>query len=173
MKIRGYAVTVKARKLYFVIRQLAESRAGAIYPTWEIPKEDFFMPTLQRRIVLTIISGVLFAGIVVSMIVFSQQSTVKPEVSNSSVITEKSQDSATDTISYTGRTGVDALTLLEEKGTVEKTSAGFVSAINGRKADEGKREYWSFYVNGKPATVGASEYRTQDTDKIEWKIETY
>lgn len=75
--------------------------------------------------------------------------------------------------SYTGREGVDALTLLKEETTVEQNDSGLVTSINDRKADEKKREFWSFYVNGKMAPVGPAEYITKDTDSIEWKIETY
>lgn len=131
------------------------------------------MPTIQRRIKLALLSGVLFAGIIVSMLVFSQDRATNPPSEIPSLTNEQTTTVSQDSVSYSGRAGVDALTLLEEKGKVEKTPAGFVSAINGRTADEGKREYWSFYVNGEPATVGAAEYKTFDADNIEWKIETY
>lgn len=74
-------------------------------------------------------------------------------------------------ITYEGKEGVNALTLLRGKATVEDEH-GFVTSINGRKADE-SHEFWAFYVNGKQAEVGAGEYVTSDTDVIEWKIETY
>lgn len=76
-------------------------------------------------------------------------------------------------ITYNGREGVNALTLLKEKSPVEQNAAGLVVSINGRKAEESKREYWAFYTNGKMATVGPAEYVTKDTDKIEWKVENY
>ena len=49
----------------------------------------------------------------------------------------------------------------------------YVTGINGREADTKKKEYWAFYVNGKPATVGAGSYILKQADKIEWKIENY
>ena len=76
-------------------------------------------------------------------------------------------------ISYAGRGGVDALTLLQEQASVEQDPSGLVVSINNRKADSGKREYRAFYVNGALAPVGPAEYKTKDTDKIEWKTEIY
>ena len=79
----------------------------------------------------------------------------------------------TNTIQYNGLAGKDALSLLKEKANVEISSSGLVSAINGRKADDSKHEYWAFYVNGKLASVGPAQYKTAGSDIILWKIETY
>lgn len=49
----------------------------------------------------------------------------------------------------------------------------YVIEINGRLADETKKEFWAFYINGKTAEVGAGSYKLKDGDKIEWKLETY
>lgn len=75
-------------------------------------------------------------------------------------------------IHYQGKNGVDALTLLRQN-TKEEDKNGFVTSINGRQANEGKHEFWAFYVNGKFSDVGASDYKTHDTDFIEWRIQTY
>lgn len=76
-------------------------------------------------------------------------------------------------VSYQGELGKDALLLLKEKATVETDASGLVVAINGRKADAAKREYWAFYINGTLAQVGPAQYSTTDQDTIEWKIEQY
>lgn len=78
-----------------------------------------------------------------------------------------------ETFSYKGEDGKDALTILKEKTAVEQNASGMVVSINKRKADESKREFWSFYINGKQAMVGAGDYQTKSTDTILWKIETY
>jgi hypothetical protein len=75
--------------------------------------------------------------------------------------------------SYPGQEGKDALTLLKQKTTVSQNTSGLVTMINERKADESKHEYWAFYVNGKYAQVGPAQYKTKNSDKIEWKIEKY
>ncbi len=76
-------------------------------------------------------------------------------------------------IRYQGHDGQDALSLLKKQSEVELGSSGLVTAINGSKADDQKHEYWAFYVNGKMSQVGPAEYKSKDTDKIEWKIEKY
>lgn len=76
-------------------------------------------------------------------------------------------------ISYQGKAGVDALTLLKERASVEFDRSGMVSSINGRKSDAAKKEFWSFFINGKMAEVGSAAYITKDSDLLEWKIATY
>ena len=129
------------------------------------------MPNRQRRIKLSLLSGILFVIIIIAMFMFSKDITSQPTPDPVPTVQQGSE--AESTFSYEGREGVDALTLLEEQAEVEKTPQGFVTAINGRKADEAKREFWSFYVNGEPSQVGAGEYETESADKIEWRIETY
>lgn len=74
------------------------------------------------------------------------------------------------------KNGETALDLLKSTATVtmkgEQKNA-FVTGIDGRIADEAKKEYWSLYINGKPATVGAGSYTLRSNDVILWKIETY
>lgn len=78
-----------------------------------------------------------------------------------------------DSFVYNGKDGVDALTLLKEKADIEQDASGLVSAINGRKADTDKHEYWAFYVNDQMAQVGPASYKTTNSDVLMWKIETY
>ncbi len=74
---------------------------------------------------------------------------------------------------YQGLEGKDALTLLKQKAEVAQDNSGLVVAINGRKAESAKREYWAFYVNGKMAEVGPADYKTKEGDTIEWRISNY
>jgi hypothetical protein len=75
--------------------------------------------------------------------------------------------------SYKGEEGKDALTLLKLHTAIEQNKSGLVTAINHQAADDKKREFWAFYVNGKMAEVGPASYKTKDADMIEWKIEKY
>ncbi len=80
-----------------------------------------------------------------------------------------------DTTSLAFKNGETALQLLS--GTHKVTAKGqkenaFVTAIDGVVADSTK-EFWSFYVNGKQATVGAGSYTLKNNDTIEWKIEAF
>lgn len=44
-----------------------------------------------------------------------------------------------------------------------------VEGIDGVKADN--THFWSFYINGTPASVGAGEYKPQSGDRIEFRFE--
>lgn len=126
----------------------------------------------QRGIFIGIIVAiVLFGNIALGSFLASKKPTSTPTpIQSGPVVT---QAVSADQISYKGVEGKDALTLLKEKATIEQATSGLVNAINGRKADDAKHEYWSFYVNGKLAEVGALDYKTKEGDVIEWKIETY
>lgn len=72
--------------------------------------------------------------------------------------------------------GKTALDLTKEKANIKTKGEGvnaYVTEINGIIAQDSKKEYWAFYVNGKMATVGAGSYKLKQGDKIEWKIEKY
>ncbi len=73
---------------------------------------------------------------------------------------------------YYGVKDKTALELLQKYTVVKMTGTGesaFVTSIDGVAAD--KTNYWSFNVNGVPATVGAGSYVTKTTDKITWTLE--
>ena len=75
-------------------------------------------------------------------------------------------------ISYKGETGVDALTLLKKHATVTVKHYSFgdlVTSINGNQGSGPK--YWTFYINGKEASVGAGSYKTKDDDTLSWKLQ--
>ncbi|TSC92177.1 MAG: hypothetical protein CEN91_545 [Candidatus Berkelbacteria bacterium Licking1014_85] len=79
-------------------------------------------------------------------------------------------------VSYSGKDGVDAFTLLKENATVESQDFGadlgvFVTAING--VDSNNDSYWIMYVNGVQANESASKYITKNSDKIEWRFEKF
>lgn len=72
--------------------------------------------------------------------------------------------------------GKTALDLLNQNAKIISKGKGvssYVISINGEEALSENREYWAFYVNGKPAEVGAGSYKLKPGDKIEWKIEKY
>lgn len=75
-------------------------------------------------------------------------------------------------ISYSGKSGVSAYTLLKKYATItaKHYSFGyFVTSINGTAGNGPK--YWTLYVNGKESQVGASAYITKNSDKITWKLQ--
>lgn len=74
-------------------------------------------------------------------------------------------------ISYQGKDGVDAMTLLKETHSVDASDQGFVNAIDGVKPAE--KQFWSLYVNGKPSDLGAKDTITKSTDSVEWKLDSF
>lgn len=134
-------------------------------------KDKLIVPkmTPERRIRLSFVSGILFALIIGAMFFFSSPAGVK-DLSQESV----QQDIViADTFTYSGQANEDALTILKNKTEVQQATSGLVTSINGRQADPAKKEYWSFYVNGKMAPVGPAEYITEASDVVEWKVESY
>ncbi|NCS32434.1 DUF4430 domain-containing protein [bacterium] len=82
-------------------------------------------------------------------------------------------DQSMDTITYSGEEGKTALELLKLKDDVVTKDSSFgeyVDSINGI-AGGTDNKYWLFYVNDKPATMGAADYITSSSDIIEWRFE--
>jgi hypothetical protein len=62
--------------------------------------------------------------------------------------------------------------LLEKHATIQAKHYSFgyfVTSIDGVVGNGPK--YWTFYVNGKEASVGASSYVTKNSDRINWKLQ--
>ncbi len=75
-------------------------------------------------------------------------------------------------ISYNGQNGVNAYVLLQKHATVQAKHYSFgylVTSIDGVVGNGPK--YWTFYVNDKQASVGASSYVTKNSDRITWKLQ--
>jgi hypothetical protein len=121
----------------------------------------------KSRIVIIAALALLIGGIGYSL-KGQKTETPEPPKTEATVLSASS-----DTVTYQGQKGKDALSRLKETAQVEQDASGLVVSINGRKADSAAKEYWGFYVNGQMAPVGPADYQTQDTDKIEWKIEKF
>lgn len=75
-------------------------------------------------------------------------------------------------VNYQGQDGVTALEILKNGAEVisEDSSFGeFVTTINGVK--QTNTEFWLFYINDEPASVGAGDYVTNEGDEVEWRLE--
>lgn len=123
----------------------------------------------KTRIIIIATLAVLVGGIGYSLKGQKTETpTPTPAKTEAAVLSASS-----DTVTYQGQKGKDALSRLKEIAQVEQDVSGLVVSINGRKADSSAKEFWGFYVNGQMASVGPADYQTQDTDKIEWKIEKF
>lgn len=75
-------------------------------------------------------------------------------------------------ISYQGQDGFNALALLKKHASVVTKHYSFgdmVSSIDGTPGNGPK--YWTFYINGKEASVGAGSYVTKNGDHLMWKLQ--
>ncbi len=114
-------------------------------------------------ILLAVAAGIVTAAALAPVRGAVQSAQAKPAPSSSD-------------LSYQGVDGQTALELLVVKAAAQIKGTGanaYVTAINGRIADESKKEYWALYINDKLADVGAGSYVTKSGDQIRWHIETY
>ncbi|MEN9407930.1 MAG: hypothetical protein RLZZ455_1146 [Candidatus Parcubacteria bacterium] len=127
-----------------------------------------------RRTVLFITLSAIACVLIVNIglgIFLSQGKKSDSNERKSAVVFEEKKS---DLFLYEGKEGKNALQLLRQHAkSIVQGGSGIVTGINGRIADESKKEFWAFYVNGKMAEVGPAAYVTQDGDKIMWKIEKY
>lgn len=126
-------------------------------------------PKLTAVIIAAFVAIVTLTGVALS-----RQNHAENTQKNSSTQTQHTVvQTGLKTVSYDGVEGKNALELLKSKATVttKQSSYGeYVDTVNGvQGGTDGK--YWTFYINGKMAQVGAADYKTKDGDKIEWKFE--
>jgi hypothetical protein len=115
-----------------------------------------------------ILVGIILFGLIIQSKVakIHNDQTISNHTSSPQSIAEKP-------ISYKGKNGTDALSLLKASHNIVQDESNLVIQIDNYRADTKKREYWAFYVNGKLSSIGPEAFKTQNSDKIEWKIDTY
>lgn len=122
---------------------------------------------MKKKIILCFVGIVVVIGLV----------SIGAYLYNSNNISNKSGQTQTKpiakSVTYSGKDGVTALDLLKKNAKIVTSGSGentFVTTINGYKASDSKKEYWSFSVDGKAASIGAGSYITKDNEAITWKI---
>ena len=119
-----------------------------------------------------IVKNSVVASIVIAALGFGGWAYVAHSPSHEVSIITNAQHQTTQ-LSYHGRSGKTAMALLEKHATVQTKHYSFgdmVTAIDGTKGTGPK--YWTFYVNGKQASVGAGSYTTKNPDTITWKLQS-
>jgi uncharacterized protein DUF4430 len=114
---------------------------------------------------------IISASVVIAALGFGSWAYVANSPSHKVTVVTNAQHQITQ-LSYDGQAGQNALTLLQKHAAVQTKHYSFgdlVTAINGTKGTGPK--YWTFYVNGKEASVGAGSYATKGTDTITWKLQ--
>jgi len=135
-----------------------------------------FMKKNQTKFLITII--ILVMGF--AFLYYRQTSQIKSTTTIQQIslipVTQAIGGKAPTTSSTLVKVGTTALDLLKQTTKIETKGEGvnaYVVTINGRPASNVAKEFWAFYVNGKPATVGAGSYVLKFNDKILWKIEKF
>lgn len=92
-------------------------------------------------------------------------------------VTAAASESASASFTYEGEDGKTALELLLENDPEAEVSGegemAFVTAVDGRAADESANEFWALYVDGEFAQEGAGVLETEDGQEIEWVLDTF
>lgn len=139
---------------------------------------------MQKKLLLFFIAVViLFSGILYFQNTDSNSSTdlSTTTLENSSETFEITQvinfgnDVPPESSTVQAQQGKTALELLQSSKNVEVKEFDFgtlVESIDGYKNGT-ENKYWSYYVNGKEANVGASEYQVQANDEIRWEFKAY
>jgi hypothetical protein len=79
--------------------------------------------------------------------------------------------SETAEVSFRGKQGMDALSLLKQHAPVGLNALGQITAIDNIRPDKAKHENWTLFVNGKRINVNPKYFQTNGTQNIMWKIE--
>lgn len=125
---------------------------------------------VSKRIWLAVTAAVLItAGAAGGLWALNKE----PAQKQTSAVTEQKEQKQVMHIAYDGEEGKNALDLLNENADVETKDSSYgpyVDSIGGIKGGtDGK--YWTFYINGEAAAVGAGAYITKEGDMIEWKFQ--
>lgn len=130
---------------------------------------DHNIKTRKNGLIAILLIGVVLATGISSYII----TQTKPQAEASQTTRQTSQPATPDKITFTAKKGETVLAQLKTvaKVTTKDSSYGlYVDGINGLNGGrDGK--YWSYYIDGKLASVGAASYVSKGGEKIEWKLE--
>lgn len=113
-------------------------------------------------IISAVAAGVYYNQSINTPVPIVVQETQKPKLVNNA-------------LTYQGKDGVTALTLLQENAKIEMSGTGemaYVTDIDGVTANP-KNQYWQLFLNGKSASVGAGSLVTKSTDTIKWELSSF
>ena len=117
---------------------------------------------------------VLLAGGITTAVVIANNED-KPKQSSAHEHADDHEHSEnTNLVTFTGQKDKTVLEQLQAEADsvdIKESSYGpYVDSINGVVGGtDGK--YWTFYVDGQMANIGAAEYKTKGGEKVEWKFE--
>lgn len=129
----------------------------------------------MKRLHIIILALIVTTLLATGGIVWTTTRQSEPPAHEQASTIEKSPTERNRTeITYTAKAGDTSLAQLKREAdnvNTEQSEYGeYVDSIEGHKGGtDGK--YWSFYVDGKMAEVGASNYTQKGGEKIEWRFQ--
>lgn len=130
----------------------------------------------KTKTIIISVFVVVLAAIGVTTAVLLNRAGAPAQQANSqqeSTQTQESTEQNPNTVTFTAeadKTVLDQLKTHAEVVTKEASFGVYVDSINGIVGGtDGK--YWSYYVDGQMAQIGAGEYTTTGGEKVEWKFE--
>lgn len=125
----------------------------------------------KNKLIIIVVAIVIALGLGTWATVSYQNNDSQPQVTNDQPPVAKTGRSE---ITYQAEPGITSLEQLKKEATdvvvAESEYGELVDSIEGHKGGtDGK--YWSFYVNGEMAQVGAGAYLQEEGDVIEWKFQ--
>ena len=135
-------------------------------------------PSKQRIIVAVIFGVALLVGVVFAVITIAGSNDEQTETQTTQT-QQQTQDDAdeqeTYTVSFTAEAGRTVLEQTHEHAEVETEDAGmgeYVIAMDGMTGGDDNR-FWTYYIDGEPAAVGAGDYVTEGGETVEWRFESF
>jgi hypothetical protein len=123
---------------------------------------------ISKKAIISVTAALIVAGFGTAALLS------RTPIESAAATTSQVKKVQSDNVSYVGQKGVTALAQLKDvaEGVVTKSSSygDYVNAI-GERTSGSDGKYWTFYVDGKLASVGAGAYTAKGGEKIEWKFE--
>ncbi len=89
----------------------------------------------------------------------------KQEVSVHLEISQNNGEKSLSNKDFSVEKGTMLMEALKENFNVEEND-GYITSIEGVKADESKKQAWMYTINGEEASVGADQYELKEGDKV-------
>ncbi len=128
---------------------------------------------MKKILLVIILAALVFAGL---SYISKDNGKITGEATSARTIPVEMKIQNGQTLKSNVSAGLTALEYLETQVKVKTKGEGvnaYVVAIGDLEVNADKNEFWSFYINGKMAEVGAGSYKLMPNDKIEWKIENF
>jgi hypothetical protein len=126
----------------------------------------------KKPITLIVIALVVLTGVTAGSLNLLRGRD-EPAKQKTVAATTNAEVKAATTVQFTAEKDKTVLEQLQDKATVmvkDSQYGPYVDSVNGLKGGTDNK-YWSYYVDGQMANIGAGEYVTKGGEAIVWKFE--